>query len=176
MFDNTFLNNIKKNFFFYNVPFFKNFFLKGTLSLKNGNFCDFFIFYFLFNFLFGIFPFSYKIGLRAFDFNNLDSGSFKTNFFFNIFNCDVIFLFLKYNFVFIFLSNFKKENIFKDFPIIYNINFSGKFFYTNIFNIYDIFYLPNFDDIDIFSLQKNIIFNYCLSLNKSNSINIIETP
>jgi hypothetical protein len=175
MFDNFFLNNTKKNYFFFNTPFFKNFFFKGVLSLKYNNFYGFFIFYFLFNFLFGIFPFSYKINLRIFDFNSLDSGFFKIIFFCNIFKDSFISIFLKQNFTFIFLSNFKKENIFKDFPVIYVLDFTKNFFYMNFFNIWDIFYLFNFNNLDNLSIQKNTALYFCLALNKNNPLRIFET-
>lgn len=175
MFDNFFLNNVKKNHFFFNTVFFKNFFFKGVLSLKYNNFSNFFIFYFLFNFLFGIFPFSYKVNLKAFDFNSLDSGLFKIIFFCSIFNNRFISVFLKQNFTLNFLSNFRKERGVEDFPLIYFLNFNNKLFYANFFNILDIFYLSVFNSVDAYFSKKNITLDFCLLLNKNNSLNILET-
>lgn len=175
MFDNYFLSNSKKNNFFFNTALFKNFFFKSSLSLKYNNFFTLFTFYFLFNFLFGVFPFSYKVNLRAFDFNSLDSGLFKIIFFCNTFSNDFIYIFLRQNFTLTFLSNFRKEKIFKDFPIVYTLNFNSKFFYMGFFNIWDIFYLPISNHIDNYSTKKNISLDFCLALNKNNTINILET-
>src|SRR5690349_7199618 len=110
MLDILFLNNIKKNFFF-NTPFFKNFLVRGVLHIKHGNFYNFFIFYFLFNFLFGVFPLSYKINMRGFDLDYSNSDFFKI-IFFCTFNRNYFYLPFGKNFAFVLLSNLEKENVY----------------------------------------------------------------
>lgn len=184
MVDNIFLDNSNnKLFFFKSDYFFKNFFFKSVLNIRYGCFYSFFIFYFLFNFLFGFFPFSYKVRLKELDLTGGSDGSyFKIIFYYNAPVRSSLLSSFKYNFSFVFLSNFKTEDYSGSFTAMCNLRLGQKFFYINFFNMWDFFYANSLSSIKSYFAAGDTILCFYLTLDSNSSfvfnnfIKKIEAP